>query len=256
MSHLRPDLLPGLLRIAARNRARLCRSGAVRDRPGVFRRRAGRPAAGRDRGQAGATAPRDPGSRRPVDLQDARADAEAVLAAIGAPAAPMIQRIAPGWFHPGVRQPSRSVQLTLAVWGELNPRVLAALDVKGPAVAFTLELTACRSRRAGPPRARRSPCPISSGRAGFRLRARCRRRGRDGAEGGAGGRQGAGRRGVGLRSVRRAEGRGADGEGKKSLAITVRLQPTAATLTEAEIEGGVAEGGRGRRATGGSPRGA
>jgi phenylalanyl-tRNA synthetase beta chain len=35
----------------------------------------------------GAAAPRDPhGSRRPVDVFDAKADAEAVLAALGAPA--------------------------------------------------------------------------------------------------------------------------------------------------------------------------
>ena len=41
----------------------------------------------------GATAPRDPhGSRRPVDLYDAKADAEAVLAALGAPARVQITR--------------------------------------------------------------------------------------------------------------------------------------------------------------------
>ena len=37
------------------------------------------------------------------------------------------------------------------------------------------------------------------------------------------------------------------GPGRKSMAIAVRLQPTAATLTDAEIEAVVAAGGRGRR---------
>lgn len=164
MSHLRPDLLPGLLRIAARNQARGFADLALFEIGQVFS--GGEPGDQRlvaTGVRLGATAPRDPyGSRRPVDLQDARADAEAVLAAIGAPAAPMIQRIAPGWFHPG-RSAAFTLgpKLTLAVWGELNPRVLAALDVKGPAVAFTLELTALPFPKSRPPRARRSPCPIS-----------------------------------------------------------------------------------------------
>lgn len=261
MSHLRPDLLPGLLRIAARNQARGFADLALFEIGQVFS--GGEPGDQRlvaTGVRLGATAPRDPyGSRRPVDLQDARADAEAVLAAIGAPAAPMIQRIAPGWFHPG-RSAAFTLgpKLTLAVWGELNPRVLAALDVKGPAVAFTLELTALpfpKSRATTRPALAVSDLQAVERDFAFVLDA-----------------------GVEAETVLKAA-RAADkalvaevsvfdlfagpkaeaqmGEGKKSLAITVRLQPTAATLTEAEIEAvsqkvvaGVA------RATGGSLRGA
>ena len=87
MSHLRPDLLPGLLRAAARNQAAASptsrSSRSARSSPAASRasRRCSRPACG--------SAPRRRatriGTRRPVDLWDARADAEAALAAIGAP---------------------------------------------------------------------------------------------------------------------------------------------------------------------------
>ena len=75
-----------------------------------------------------------------------------MLAAIGAPAKVQVFRDAPEWFHPG-----RSARLwlgpkkTLAVFGELHPRVLdRQLDVKGPAVAFTIypAEVPCRARRA------------------------------------------------------------------------------------------------------------
>ena len=142
MSHLRPDLIPGLLQAASRNQAR-----GMADL-GLFE--VGRVFSGGEPGEeitqaagirAGHTAPRNPhGTRRPVDLYDARADAEAVLAAIGAPPSLMVQRGAPGWFHPGrsARLAFLGPKTTLAVFGELHPRVLAALDVRGPAVAFTV----------------------------------------------------------------------------------------------------------------------
>jgi phenylalanyl-tRNA synthetase beta chain len=240
MSHLRPDLLPGLLRAAARNQARGFQDLALFEIGAVFP--GGEP--GEQALQAtglrvGATGPRDAfGSRRPVDLWDARADAEAALAAIGAAASLMILRSAPAWFHPG-----RSAVLSLgpktplAAFGELHPRVLRALDLKGPAAAFTLYLEALpfpKSRAATrPPLAVSDLQPVERDFA-FVLDARTE------AE-------------TVLRAARAADkalivdvsvfdvfaGPRAEaqmGPGKKSLAIAVRLQPTAATLTEAEIE--------------------
>ncbi|MDH5797783.1 MAG: phenylalanine--tRNA ligase subunit beta, partial [Paracoccaceae bacterium] len=62
-----------------------------------------------------------------------------VLSAIGAPAKAMIQRNAPSWWHPGRSgQISLGPKNILAVFGEVHPRVLKAMDVKGPAVAFTV----------------------------------------------------------------------------------------------------------------------
>ena len=81
-------------------------------------------------------------ARRAVDLYDAKADAEAVLAAIGAPARTQSDRTVAAWFHPG-----RAGRLTLgrnalATFGEVHPRVLKAYGIKGAAVAFTLPVAA------------------------------------------------------------------------------------------------------------------
>ena len=240
MSHLRPDLLPGLLRAAARNQARGFQDLALFEVGQVFP--GGEP--GEQALQAtavrlGATGPRDPlGARRPVDLWDARADAEAALAAIGAPASLMLLRAAPAWFHPG-----RSAVLSLgpktplAAFGELHPRVLRALDLRGPAVAFTVHLDALplpRARTATrPPLAVSDLQPVERDFA-FVIDARTE------AE-------------AVVRAARAADktliadvtvfdvfaGPRAEaqmGDGRKSLAVAVRLQPTTATLTEAEIE--------------------
>ncbi|MCF6304704.1 MAG: phenylalanine--tRNA ligase subunit beta, partial [Rhodobacteraceae bacterium] len=89
----------------------------------------------------GHSAPRNAqGTRRAVDFLDAKADAEAALASIGAPVGNlMVMRNAPDWFHPG-----RSAVLSLgpknplAVFGELHPKVLKEMGVKGAAIGFTI----------------------------------------------------------------------------------------------------------------------
>ncbi|WP_439562416.1 phenylalanine--tRNA ligase subunit beta [Roseinatronobacter sp.] len=141
MTHMRPDLLPGLLQAASRNQARGAQDLALFEVGPAFS--GGEP--GEQHIQAagilvGATAPRDPfGSRRAVDLYDAKADAEAVLSAIGAPSKFQIHRKLPDWFHPGrAGVISLGPKLPLAVFGELHPRVLKAFDIKGPVVGFTV----------------------------------------------------------------------------------------------------------------------
>ncbi len=140
MTHLRPDLLPGLLRAAARNQARGFADLALFEVGPAFH--GGEP--GEQHVQAtgllvGATAPRDPfASRRAVDVFDAKADAEAVLAALGAPARIQITRKVAAWWHPGRSGCIALGPNTLATFGEVHPKVLAAMGVKGPAVAFTL----------------------------------------------------------------------------------------------------------------------
>jgi phenylalanyl-tRNA synthetase beta chain len=102
MSHLRPDLLPGLLRAAARNQARGFMDLALAEIGPVFH--GGEP--GEQALQAtgllvGQAAPRDPhDSRRPVDVFDVKSDAEATLAAIGAPARVQITRMVPRLIAP------------------------------------------------------------------------------------------------------------------------------------------------------------
>jgi phenylalanyl-tRNA synthetase beta chain len=209
MSHLRPDLLPGLLRAAARNQARGFADLALFEVGHVFP--GGEP--GEQRLQAGALR-------------------------IGAPAGLMLLRTAPDWFHPG-----RSAVLSLgpktplAAFGELHPRVLAALDVKGPAVGFTLYPEAVplpRTRSRTRPALTVSDLPAVERDFAFVLDDRVE------AE-------------AVLRAARAADkaliaevsvfdvfdgpkAAAQMGEGRKSMAIAVRLQPTERTLTEAEIE--------------------
>src|SRR5690606_17175528 len=88
----------------------------------------------------GATGPKDVhGGARPVDVYDAKADAEAVLAAMGAPAKVQINRGAPEWWHPGRHgMICLGPKKVMGIFGEVHPRVLARMDVKGPVVALTL----------------------------------------------------------------------------------------------------------------------
>ena len=93
---------------------------------------------------------------RPVDVMDAKGDALAVLAALGVPmAAVTVTADAPGFYHPGrsgvLRQGPKTV---LASFGEIHPKVRAALDLAGPAVAFEVFLDAIpepKRRRKGAP---------------------------------------------------------------------------------------------------------
>ncbi|MCL4109710.1 UNVERIFIED_CONTAM: hypothetical protein GTU68_018437 [Idotea baltica] len=144
MSHMRPTLLPGLLQAAARNQARGFADMALFEVGRAFH--GGEPTEEHLLATGilvGHTGPKDlHGSRRPVDLFDAKADAEAVLAAIGAPARAQIRRGADAWWHPGRSGVIALGKNVLGIYGELHPKVLTALDVKGPVVGFTLFLEA------------------------------------------------------------------------------------------------------------------
>jgi phenylalanyl-tRNA synthetase beta chain len=146
LTDMRPSLLPNLIAAAGRNGKRgfsdlsLSEIGHVYagDRPQDETLRAG----GVRRGQA--TARNWQEAPRAVDAFDAKADALAVLEAAGAAVA-SLQVVAggPSWYHPGR---SGTIQMgpqnKLATFGEIHPRVLAAMDVKGPIVAFEVVLNA------------------------------------------------------------------------------------------------------------------
>ena len=170
---------------------------------------------------------------RPMDAMDAKADMWAMMAAIGVPLdALVLTQDAPGAYHPGrsatVRQGPKTV---LGRFGELHPRVLAALDIVGPVVAFELDLDAV-----GEPKRRRKAAPDLSPFQSIRrdfaflvdttvtadavLRAA---RGADRAL----------ISGVSLFDVYQGERLPS---GKKSLAIEVVFQPRERTLNDAEIE--------------------
>jgi phenylalanyl-tRNA synthetase beta chain len=239
MSHLRPDLLPGLLRAAARNQARGFADMALMEVGPVFT--GGEP--GEQHVQAtglliGAAAARDPhGSRRMVDLYDAKADTEAVLAAIGAPARVQITRKAAAWWHPGRSGVVGLGPNVLATYGEVHPRVLAAMDVKGPAVAFTILIGNVPLPKVKTPT--RPALAISDLQAVDRDFAFVVDAGVEALT--------LVNAAIGADKALIADVRVFDqftgekataqmGPGKKSLAIAVRLQPVDKTLTEAEIE--------------------
>ncbi|MDZ7710127.1 MAG: phenylalanine--tRNA ligase subunit beta [Roseovarius sp.] len=141
MSHMRPSLLPGLLQAAARNQARGIMDMALFEVGHAFH--GGEPEEQRLMVSGilvGRTGPKDVhGSARAHDLYDAKADAEALLSGMGAPAKVQILRGAPEWWHPGRHgMICLGPKKVLGIFGELHPKVLRALDVKGPVVAYTL----------------------------------------------------------------------------------------------------------------------
>jgi len=239
MTHLRPDLLPGLLAAAARNQARGFMDLSLFEIGPAFQ--GGEP--GDQHLQAtgllvGAAASRDPhGSRRLVDIFDAKADAEAVLSTLGAPARMQITRKAADWWHPGRSGVIGLGPTVLATFGEVHPRFLQAMDVKGPAVAFTILVANVPAPKVKTPT--RPALAISDLQAverdfAFVVDARVE------ALTAVNAAQGADK--ALIESVRvfdQFTGEKAEsqvGAGKKSIALSVRLQPVTATLTEAEIE--------------------
>jgi len=256
MSHMRPDLLPGLLRAAARNQARGQGDLALFEAGHVFW--GGEPGEQRLAVAGlltGKTGPKDVhNASRPVDLFDAKTDAEAVLASMGAPAKVQILRGAEGWWHPGRHgRICLGPKKVLGVFGELHPKVLATLDVKGPAVAFVLfpeEVPLPRQNgNARPAFTPPSLQPVERDFA-FVVDAQVEALTLVNAA------QGADKALISdVRVFDQFQG-GSLGEGRKSIAITVRLQPTEATLTEKEIEAvGAKIVDKVAKATGGELRG-
>ncbi|MEX3316481.1 phenylalanine--tRNA ligase subunit beta [Sulfitobacter sp. PS-8MA] len=236
MSHMRPDLLPGLLQAAARNQARGFADMALFEVGPAF--------SGGEPGEeqimvsgllVGRTGPKDVhGAARAVDVFDAKADAEAVLSAIGAPAKVQILRGADAWWHPGRHgKICLGPKKVLGVFGEVHPRVLAAMDVKGPAMAFTIyPANVPLPRKSG---ATRPALQISDFQAVERdfafvvdadVEALTLVNAAKGADKNL------------IEDVRVFDEfiGGSLGEGKKSLAITVRLQPSDKTLKDVDIE--------------------
>ena len=239
MTHLRPDLLPGLLRAAARNQARGFMDLSLAEIGPAFH--GGEP--GEQHLQAtgllvGASAARDPhGSRRPVDVFDVKADVEAVLAALGAPAKVQISRKVAAWFHPGRSGAIGLGPNVMATFGEVHPKVLAEMGVKGPAMAFTVLVANVPYPKVKTPT--RPALAISDLQAVERDFAFVVDKG---VEVLTAVNAAAGADKALIESVRvfdQFTGEKAEaqmGAGKKSIALTVRLQPVDKTLTEADIE--------------------
>jgi phenylalanyl-tRNA synthetase beta chain len=237
---MRPSVLPGLVEAARRNADRGFPDVALFELGPLYRDDTPEGQVTAAAGlRAGHLAPRhwQQPAREP-NLYIAKADALAALAAMGAPVE-NIQATAdpPPWFHPGGAGSLRLGPTLLGQFGELHPDVLDAFEVKGPVAAFEVFLDAVPLPRAAKGTSGRAKAPLRLSvfqpverdfafvvdrdlPAEALLRA--------------------------ARSVDRKlvseirlfdvyEGKGLP-EGKKSLAISVVLQPQNATLTDAEID--------------------
>jgi phenylalanyl-tRNA synthetase beta chain len=232
---MRPSLLPGLLSAARRNTDRGYPDVALFELGPLYRNDtpAGQVlvAAGLRAGHTGAKHWREEVSE--VDLFDVKSDALAALAAMGAPA-DNIQVTAdpPGWFHPGRAGTLRLGPKVLGAFGELHPAVIEALESRSPLAGFEVFLDAVPEPRAGrakPPIHLSVFQPVERDFAfvvDYELPAETLLRAARGVD----------RKLVTeIRLFDVYQGAGLP-NGKKSLAITVVLQPQERTLTDAEIE--------------------
>ncbi|PKR59098.1 phenylalanine--tRNA ligase subunit beta [Thalassospira lohafexi] len=187
--------------------------------------------------RSGATTARSwTGSRRDVDVFDVKADAEALLEALGTNAANVQVSTdgAPSWYHPGR---SAALQLgpknVLGYFGELHPKVLKALGVKGRVVAFELFVeNVPMPKKKGTARPALNASSFQSVERDFAFLLD----------------QDVKAEAI-IKAARSADrnlivdvtifdlyaGKGIE-DGKKSLAFSITLQPTKATLTEEEID--------------------
>jgi phenylalanyl-tRNA synthetase beta chain len=242
LSDMRPSLLPGLIRAAQANADRGFGDVALFEVGQIFQ--SDEPegqlmaATGLRRGTAtleGAGRHWD-GAAKPVDAFDAKADVLALLAGLGVPTGGLqIVAGGPDWAHPG-----RSATLrfgpkgVIGAFGEVHPRILKALDVKGPLVAFEIHLDALPLPKAKPTKVKPKLAlsgfqPVTRDFAFIVDKATA-----------------AGEMVKSAQNADRAlisdvsvfdlyEGHGVE-PGKKSVALAVTLQPVEKTLTEAEIE--------------------
>lgn len=233
---MRPSIVPNLLSAIARNSARGEADAAVFEVGPVF------PGDGPDDQRThatgiriGMTSPREwTGSARPVDWIDAKADALAVLAAIGVNTSSLqtVQE-APGWYHPGQSGSLCQGRKVLATFGSLHPSILDEYDIKSPAAGFDIileDVSLPKSKGPARPLASLSPYQAVQRDFAFVLDRNVN------AEQLLRAMKGAGKPLVTEASVFDVyQGKGIS-EGQKSVAVQVTLQPTKGTLTEDEIE--------------------
>jgi phenylalanyl-tRNA synthetase beta chain len=158
MSDMRPSLLPGLIAAAQRNADRSFGDVALFEVGQIYRgdqphdQKTAAAAVRRGTATVNGAGRHWSAKATPVSVYDAKADALATLDALGLdPATVQVVAEAPGWFHPGRSGVIRlGPQTVLAAFGEIHPKVLAALDVSGPIAGFELILDALPLPKAKP----------------------------------------------------------------------------------------------------------
>jgi phenylalanyl-tRNA synthetase beta chain len=149
LSDMRPNLLPGLLKAAQRNADRGVADVALFEVGQIFTTDEAdgqfTVAAAVRRGSAHAAqiGRHWRAETRLVDVFDAKADAMALLIGLGVSVAGVqVDPTGPDWYHPGRSAILRFGRTEIGAFGEVHPKLLEALDVKGPLVACELTLEA------------------------------------------------------------------------------------------------------------------
>ena len=237
LSHMRPSLLPNLIAAAGRNHARGIANCALFEVGQIYRGDGEQDEDVHVSGiRGGAHGARHwAAAPRPVDIFDAKADLLAALEATGAPVG-SLQTVAdgPAWYHPGrVGSLQLGPKNRIASFGEVHPRVLGAMDVSGPVIAFEINLDAVplpKSARTARPALNASDLQTVTRDFAFVVEDHV----------GAGdlvrAALGADRSLIADVAVFDVFSGGSIGEGRKSVAIEVTLQPRERTLTDEEID--------------------
>ena len=242
LSDMRPSLLPGLIKAVQRNVDRsfgdvaLFEVGQVFVGDGEDDQRMSAAAIRRGTARAAGTGRHWDGAAREISALDAKEDALALLALLGiATGGLQIVPGGPDWMHPG-----RSATLQfgpkgiIGAFGEIHPKTLKLLDVKGPLVAFELHLDGLPLPKAKPTKmkAKLKLSDFQPVTRDFAFVVDAKTAAGDMART-ASGTDRALISDVSVFDVYEGDKIEA---GKKSVALAVTLQPTEKTLTEAEIE--------------------
>jgi phenylalanyl-tRNA synthetase beta chain len=150
LSDMRPSLLPGLLTSAQRNADRgagdvaLFEVGQIFMDDGENDQKIAAACVRRGMAKATGTGRHWSQTTADVDVLDAKADAMALLASLGV-ALGGLQVVAggPSWLHPGRSGTLQfGPQNQIGCFGEIHPRILKELGIKGPLVAVEILLDA------------------------------------------------------------------------------------------------------------------
>ncbi len=146
LSDMRPSLLPGLVAAAGRNAARALGDAALFEIGQIFQSDEEKgqrlAAAGLRRGLATSESQGRhwAAQSRKAGLYDTKADAMALLAALGVAGAQIVAG-GPVWLHPGRAATLQfGPKAIVGVFGEIHPRTLAELDIEGPIAVFEVFL--------------------------------------------------------------------------------------------------------------------
>ena len=236
LSVMRPSILPNLLSAAARNQARGETDVTLFEVGPVFLGDAPEDQRTAATGiRSGSTNPREwHGVARKVDVFDAKADAESALAALGIRLAGVqVLNGGPDYFHPGRSGTLMQGRTKLASFGELHPNVTKTFGVKGTVAGFEIHIDDVPMPKAkGPARTLLTMSVFQPVTRDFAFVV-------DAAVS-AGDLMKAVKSGAGpllgdMRVFDVYEGDNIQA-GKKSVAITITLTPTKATLTDEDIE--------------------